>query len=378
MSADAFEQGTAKSEAGPARGRGAQVEYAAVAKRYAAISALAPTSLEVHSGEFFSIIGPSGSGKTTLLGVTAGFIAPSGGRILVDGRDIVGVPPFQRNIGMVFQNYSLFPHMTVAENIGFPLRMRKIGKAAAAAQIKRMLEVVRLGGMANRYPAQLSGGQQQRVALARAAIYNPVLLLMDEPLSALDKNLREEMQREIKAFQQVLGSTVIYVTHDQYEAASMSHRIAIMNGGHVVQVGVPRELYENPRNRFVASFLGEANLFEVGSHAPNPGGGTMVHTRHGFSLHAAAAAPPGERFVVCVRPEKIFFSSEPSAAVNRLTGTVSDVVYSSGMVRYRVRVAPDVEIIQKMAAGGAARQFEVGESASLVWDASDCQLVTDN
>jgi ABC-type spermidine/putrescine transport systems, ATPase components len=178
-----------------------------VTKQYGNLYALHPTSLEVESGEFFSIIGPSGSGKTTMLGVTAGFIPPTDGQILVDGRDLVGIPPFQRNIGMVFQNYSLFPHMTVAQNIGFPLRMRKLGRAEADERIKRMLGVVRLGGMADRYPAQLSGGQQQRVALARAAVYDPVLLLMDEPLSALDKNLREEMQREIKAFQQALGAT---------------------------------------------------------------------------------------------------------------------------------------------------------------------------
>ena len=282
---------------GAARRRGARVVYDGVTKQYGNLYALHPTSLEIESGEFFSIIGPSGSGKTTLLGVTAGFIPPTDGQILVDGRDLVGIPPFQRNIGMVFQNYSLFPHMTVAQNIGFPLRMRKLGRAEADERIKRMLGVVRLGGMADRYPAQLSGGQQQRVALARAAVYDPVLLLMDEPLSALDKNLREEMQREIKAFQQALGATVIYVTHDQYEASSMSHRIAIMNGGRVAQIGSPRELYENPRNRFVASFLGEANLFEVRRHEPAAGNRTLVETGQGFRIHAAgiAAARKGLR-----------------------------------------------------------------------------------
>ncbi|MBS0559823.1 MAG: ABC transporter ATP-binding protein [Proteobacteria bacterium] len=359
---------------GPAA-NGAQVVYDGVAKRYGAVQALAPTSLEVASGEFFSIIGPSGSGKTTLLGVTAGFIPPSEGRILVDGRDLVGIPPFQRNLGMVFQHYSLFPHMTVAQNIGFPLRMRKVAKAEAGAQIKRILDVVRLSGMADRYPAQLSGGQQQRVALARAAVYNPSLLLMDEPLSALDKNLREEMQREIKAFQQVLGATVIYVTHDQHEASAMSHRIAIMNGGQVAQVGRPRDLYDNPRNRFVASFLGEANLFEVARHAPAPGGGTVIETPQGLTLRAADA-PPDSRFVVCVRPEKIALKSGDGggAECNRLTGTVSDVVHSSGTVHHRVRVAPEVEINQR-STGGAGRQFEVGEAVSVTWAPGDTQLV---
>jgi len=366
-----------EATAGSQRRRGARVVYDGVTKQYGNLYALHPTSLEIESGEFFSIIGPSGSGKTTLLGVTAGFIPPTDGQILVDGRDLVGIPPFQRNIGMVFQNYSLFPHMTVAQNIGFPLRMRKLGRAEADERIKRMLGVVRLGGMADRYPAQLSGGQQQRVALARAAVYDPVLLLMDEPLSALDKNLREEMQREIKAFQQALGATVIYVTHDQYEASSMSHRIAIMNGGRVAQIGSPRELYENPRNRFVASFLGEANLFEVRRHEPAPGNRTLVETGQGFRIQAAGSPPPGKGFVLCVRPERISVGEAKSAAANQLTGTVSDVVYSSGTAHYRIRVAPDMEINQKIQAGSMARQFEIGETVHLTWDESDSQLIAE-
>ena len=183
------------------------------------MTALQPTSLTIEPGEFFSLIGPSGSGKTTLLGVTAGYIAPSSGHIRVDDRDLIGVPPFKRNIGMVFQNYSLFPHMSVAENIAFPLRMRRVGRVRTEERVKRMLAMVRLEGMGERRPSQLSGGQQQRVALARAAIYDPLLLLMDEPLSALDKNLREQMQFEVKQFQEALGATVLYVTHDQAEAA---------------------------------------------------------------------------------------------------------------------------------------------------------------
>lgn len=378
MNKDEINQGAATTSGeGTDKRRGARLVYDQITKQYGSFYALSPISLEVESGEFFSIIGPSGSGKTTLLGVTAGFIPPTDGQILVDGRDLVGIPPFQRNIGMVFQNYSLFPHMTVAQNIGFPLRMRKVGRAEADERIKRMLEVVRLSGMADRYPAQLSGGQQQRVALARAAVYDPALLLMDEPLSALDKNLREEMQREIKAFQQVLGATVIYVTHDQYEASAMSHRIAIMNGGRVAQVGSPRELYEKPRNRFVASFLGEANLFEVVGHEPAADGGTLIQTRHDFRLKAAGAPPPGKDFVVCVRPEKISVRPEETAGENRLSGTVSDVVYSSGTVQYRIRVAPDMEINQKIQTGGMIRQFEVGDTMHLSWGEGDNQLIAE-
>ncbi len=358
-------------------GRGARVVYDKVAKQYGVFRALTPTSLEIESGEFFSIIGPSGSGKTTLLGVTAGFIPPTEGRILVDGRDLVGVPPFQRNIGMVFQNYSLFPHMTVAQNIGFPLRMRKMGHAAAKERIRRMLGIVRLDGLADRYPTQLSGGQQQRVALARAAVYDPLLLLMDEPLSALDKNLREEMQREIKAFQQTLGTTVIYVTHDQHEASSMSHRIAIMNGGHVVQVGSPRELYENPRNRFVASFLGEANLFEVTGHDPAPENQTLLETRQGFRI-SAAGKPPGGRFFLCVRPERISVMPTGSPVANLLPGIVTDVIYSSGTAHYRIKVAPDTEVNQKIQTNSMAKQYKVGETVYLSWDARDSQLIAED
>src|SRR5690242_2303591 len=204
---------------------GAAVQFIALEKRYGTVTALLPTNLDVRSGEFFAIIGPSGSGKSTLLGVTAGFIPASGGHILVDGRDLVGEPPYTRNIGMVFQNYSLFPHMSVAENIAFPLKMRRLAAAEVAAKVARMLEIVRLAGFGDRRPQQLSGGQQQRVALARAAVYDPILLLMDEPLGALDKNLREEMQEEIKRFQAAIGTTVIYVTHDQQEAACMADRI---------------------------------------------------------------------------------------------------------------------------------------------------------
>ncbi|MEA2780853.1 MAG: putative spermidine/putrescine transport system ATP-binding protein [Rhodospirillaceae bacterium] len=377
MNKDSFDRSASSPVTAPSSRCGARVVYDRVTKQYGTLHALFPTSLEIESGEFFSIIGPSGSGKTTLLGVTAGFIPPTDGQILVDGRDLVGIPPFQRNIGMVFQNYSLFPHMTVAQNIGFPLRMRKIGRAEADERIKRMLGVVRLGGMAERYPTQLSGGQQQRVALARAAVYDPVLLLMDEPLSALDKNLREEMQREIKAFQQALGTTVIYVTHDQYEASSMSHRIAIMNGGRVAQIGSPRELYEHPRNRFVASFLGEANLFEVTRHEPAAGNQTLVETGQGFRIHAAGRPAPGAGFVLCVRPERISVSPEKTLAANQLAGTVTDVVYSSGTAHYRIRVAPDMEINQKIQAGSMARQFEVGETVHLSWDASDSQLIAE-
>lgn len=237
---------------------GARLSLRKVAKRYDEIVALHPTSLEVEPGEFFSLIGPSGSGKSTLLGSIAGFIPPSSGRIELDGEDVVSVPPYRRNVGMVFQNYALFPHMTIFENIAFPLRLRKLPSSEIRERVSRLLRMVRLPNFGSRVPSQLSGGQQQRVALARAAVYDPRLLLMDEPLGALDKNLREEMQYEIKEFHRQIAATILYVTHDQEEAATMSDRIAIMNHGDVVQYGKPRDLYEHPRNAFVASFLGDA------------------------------------------------------------------------------------------------------------------------
>ena len=243
--------------------RGAALEFAGLGKRYGAVAALLPTDLTIAPGEFFAVLGPSGSGKSTLLGTVAGFVAPSGGRVLIDGIDITAAPPHRRNIGMVFQNYALFPYLSVAQNIAFPLKMRRLKRAEIAARVTRALEMVRLAGFADRMPAQLSGGQQQRVALARAAVYDPPLLLMDEPLGALDKNLREEMQEELRQFHRGVGATILYVTHDQQEAASMADRMAIMNHGAIEQVGPPHELYERPRNSFVARFLGEANMFGI-------------------------------------------------------------------------------------------------------------------
>lgn len=355
---------------------GEAVSYDGVAKEYGEVVALHATTMTIERGEFFSIIGPSGSGKTTLLGVTAGFIPPSRGGVLVGGRDLVGVPPFQRNIGMVFQSYSLFPYMTVAQNIGFPLRMRKLSRGDQDEKIKRMLEMVRLVDMGDRYPRQLSGGQQQRVALARAAIYDPVLLLMDEPLSALDKNLREDMQRELKAFQAMLGMTVIYVTHDQHEAASMSHRIAIMNRGSVTQVGAPRELYDRPANRFVAGFLGEANIFEVESYKSVDATHTIIESREGFRI-VSAERPPAATFAVCVRPERMRVHIDQSNTINQLAGVITDVVHSAGMIHYRIRIASGKELNQKISMNSAAPSFDVGQNVTLSWTAQDSQLVAE-
>lgn len=358
--------------------RGATVEYVEIAKSYGSVHALLPTTLTVEAGEFFSIIGPSGSGKTTLLGVTAGFIPPTSGHILVDGRDLIGVPPFKRNIGMVFQNYSLFPHMSVAENIGFPLRMRKVGRAETAERVDRMLEMVRLHGMAERRPLQLSGGQQQRVALARAAVYNPLLLLMDEPLSALDKNLREEMQYEVKRFQETLGATVLYVTHDQNEAASMSHRIAIINEGRIEQFGTARQMYERPNSRFVASFLGEANIFEV-ANLERRGSGAIAVTPEGFRFAVQTVPAADGPLCICVRPESIAVSDKTAEeADNRLSGRLIDVTYTAGSIRYKVEVRPGLVVAQRMAVARQVGLLETGAEVHLQWSDADTLLIDDS
>lgn len=356
--------------------KGSEVRYEEIEKRYTSTYALRPTTLEIKAGEFFSIIGPSGSGKSTLLAVTVGFVSPSAGRILVNGSNIVSVPPFRRNIGMVFQSYSLFPHMTAAENIAFPLRMRKISSGEMRKDVDRALAMVRLEGLGNRRPAQLSGGQRQRVALARAAVYDPDLLLMDEPLSALDKNLREEMQNEIKEFQRALGATVLYVTHDQNEATTMSDRIAIMNKGAIEQVGSSQEIYERPSNRFVASFLGDAVMFEVAAMSGS-GSTRQVETVEGFTLKTTSPVPPVKSLAVCVRPEHISLTNEKTGADNCLHGTVVDSAFVSGALVYRIQLDAGVNIRHRISFREDHCYPVNGETVFLSWSSSRTLLVGD-
>src|SRR6516165_1927326 len=241
-------------------GRGAKVTLKDLEKNYDRATAVAGVSLDIHSGEFLTLLGPSGSGKTTTLMMIAGFEIPTRGDIAIDGTSVVAQPSYRRNIGMVFQNYALFPHLTAADNIGFPLKPRGIGKADRTRLVGEALELVHLSAFGGRYPRQLSGGQQQRIALARAVVFRPRLLLMDEPLGALDKQLRENLQLEMRRLHADLGITFIYVTHDQAEALTMSDRVAVMNEGVIAQVGAPEDLYDRPQSRFVASFIGESNF----------------------------------------------------------------------------------------------------------------------
>jgi putative spermidine/putrescine transport system ATP-binding protein len=290
-----------------------KLKLTGVSKRYQNVIALNETDLAVKTGEFVTFLGPSGSGKTTLLNIVAGMVPPSTGHILIDDRDVTHVSARERDLGMVFQNYALVPHLTVFENVAFPLRIRKVPNVEIAKRVTEVLEIVRLVHLADRKPDALSGGQRQRVSIARAIVYNPSLILMDEPLGALDKKLREQLQEEISLLHRNLGITVIYVTHDQHEALSMSDRIVLMNNGRIEQTGTPQQLYRSPRSIFAADFLGEANLLPARAE---PGGAScVIEGSHRIALPAGHAARDGERLKIMIRPEHIRISeSAPTGA----------------------------------------------------------------
>jgi len=318
------------------------IRFEAVSKHYGGVRALDRVSLEVEPGEFLTLLGPSGSGKTTLLMVLAGFSRPTSGRVLVGGEDVTRTPPHRRDFGVVFQSYALFPHMTVAQNVGYPLRMRNRPRAEIARKVADALALVRLEGLADRRPDQLSGGQKQRVALARAIVFEPRVLLMDEPLSALDKKLREAMQIEIRRLHERLGITTIYVTHDQREALTLSDRVAVIDGGRIRQLDPPRLLYEEPRSRFVAEFVGEVNLIEARFASVN--GSTMRVRAPALGIEIVTDRPvpalPGEPLWVAVRPEKMSIAKSPPAETghNCVTGEVFDIEYLGDVSVYHVRL----------------------------------------
>lgn len=358
---------------------GAAVRFDRVEKHYqgGAVTAVDGVSIDIATGEFLTLLGPSGSGKTTTLMMLAGFETPTAGEIYVDGEAIAAVPPFRRNIGMVFQSYALFPHMTVGENIAFPLKLRKIAKSAAATSTREVLDLVGLPDYEARYPRQLSGGQQQRVALARALVFDPRVLLMDEPLGALDKQLRERLQLEIKALHDQLGVTIVYVTHDQQEALVMSDRIAVMNGGKIEQIGTPTELYDEPASRFVASFIGESNFLSgrlLAADGPEavvevPGVGTL-RTRT-TDQHA-----PGAEVALTVRPEKIIFATETEdAALNSVGATIESVVFVGDAYRYEVRLGGGHPVVVKCQHRAGVAQHGRGEQVNLAWHIADGRLV---
>ncbi len=348
-------------------------------KAFGTAAAVDDISLDVPPGAFVSLLGPSGSGKTTTLNLIAGFLAADAGDILIDDRSVADVPPHKRNIGMVFQSYSLFPHMTVAENVGFPLRMRTtLTRDAARQRIVEMLTLVQLAHLESRYPRQLSGGQQQRVAMARALVSRPRLLLMDEPLGALDKKLREQMQAEIKHIHRSVGTTIIYVTHDQSEALTMSDRVVVMHRARIAQIGTPRELYESPANAFVADFLGDSNLIG-GTIAQPRAGGFAVKIGNGAVIHAGSApggAAIGDRIFVLIRPEDMAVcpaNAGDTDGLDRLLGTVTGISYHGDAFKLDVAVGSDIVRIKVSRSQGGA--FEIGRRVLLTWTANAARLL---
>jgi spermidine/putrescine ABC transporter ATP-binding subunit len=349
--------------------KGAEVRLEGLVKTFGPVRAVDGVTLTVRAGEFLTLLGPSGSGKTTTLACIAGFAVPTEGDVLIQGRVVTFEPPFKRNVGMVFQNYALFPHMTVAQNLAFPLRMRKLPAAVARERVAGVLALVQLEGLEGRYPRQLSGGQQQRVALARALVFEPPVLLMDEPLGALDKKLRTDMQLELKHLQARLGVTVIYVTHDQEEALTLSDRIAVMNRGRIEQLGEPLEVYETPRTRFVAEFIGESNLVE-GTVAPAAGGGLVLVTRAGLCLPIRpGSARAGEAATVLLRPEKIAIAVEGGPGDAPIVdGEVAEAIYLGETVRYVVRAAGGQRLTIKQPNLAPSGALKVGTRVGLRWD----------
>ena len=334
-------------------------------------------NLTLPKGEFLTMLGPSGSGKTTCLMMLAGFETATHGEIKIDGVSINNIPPHKRGIGMVFQNYALFPHMTIAENLAFPLEVRKIGKSDREAKVKRALDMVEMGSFGGRRPAQLSGGQQQRVALARALVFEPELVLMDEPLGALDKQLREKMQFEITHLAHNLGITTVYVTHDQTEALTMSDRVAVFDDGRIQQIAPPAELYENPQNSFVAQFIGENNTLH-GVVKKISGNACVVQLDSGEEIDAMPVnvSKVGDRTTVSIRPERVEFDkTRLKKGAHTLKAEVLEFIYMGDIFRTRLRVAGNHEFIIKSRNAPDQVRLQPGQQIEIGWLPEDCRAL---
>ncbi len=359
-----------------AGGRSPPLTIRGLSKRYGSTVALHGVDLDVGAGEFVTLLGPSGSGKTTLLMMLAGFVRPDAGSVKVGEEEIVVTPPHKRNVGMVFQNYALFPHMNVLGNIAFPLRQRRVGRKEIAERVRQALDLVQLAGLAERRVDQLSGGQKQRVALARAIVFEPRILLMDEPLSALDKKLREQMQIEIRHLHERLGMTTVYVTHDQREAITMSDRIAVMNLGRIVQLDAPERLYVRPRTRFVAEFIGESCLLPVEVD------GRQARFRGMILKTAERPASEAVRQWLIVRPEKLAIvdGDVDGTAVNLFEGTVKELIYQGDSVLCYValRGGGDVTVRNYSRGEILAKMPAVGQPIRLALDREDASLVCED
>ena len=334
-----------------------------LSKRYGPVTALAPTDLSIASGELLTVLGPSGSGKTTLLQVICGLVEPTAGRLLIDGVDQTDTPANQRRMGVVFQNYALFPHLTVQENVAFPLDVRKIAPAEMQRRVTDALEMVGLGALRARFPRELSGGQQQRVALARCFVYQPSVILMDEPLGALDRKLRETMQIEIKRLHRQTGATIIFVTHDQDEALALSDRICLMNNARVEQIGTPQDIYERPQTIFAAEFIGISNVLR----GEVTGDGTALATADG--IVPIPKQPAGQRAAAVIRPEHMRISNEPGA----LRGMVTESVYAGAETRLLVTLGSGAVVTIRRAP--ALPPLALGDSVGVFWSAEHVRVL---
>jgi len=356
------------------RGASLPIVLRQITKTYGGVCALDHVDLDIASGEFLTLLGPSGSGKTTLLMVLAGFTRPDFGSLKFGDTEVIRLAPHLRDVGMVFQNYALFPHMDVAANIGFPLRLRGVGKIEARRRIEAALELVQLGGYGARRVDQLSGGQRQRVALARAVVFEPRILLMDEPLSALDKQLRERMQIELRRLHETLGMTTVYVTHDQREALTVSDRVAVVKAGRIIQLDTPRRLYERPANRFIAEFVGESTILPV-----QWSNGACICA--GQALKLPDGPVPEGRCALLLRPERLRLvdATTPAATFNILRGTVTSLIYQGESILLQARLAQGQDVALRAIAGGAGTQRlpQPGEAIAVGVAPEDTVLIAD-
>ena len=352
------------------------VELQQLSKSFGSTVAVDSIDVRVDKGEFFSLLGPSGCGKTTTLRMVAGFVKPSSGEIRIGGKNVTALPPERRGIGIVFQNYAIFPHMHVYDNIAFGLRMRKMPQSEIGRRVGSALDQVGLSGYAARYQRQLSGGEQQRVALARVLVTEPNILLLDEPLSALDKKLREEMKYWIKELQNSLGITTIYVTHDQGEALTMSDRIAVMEGGAIMQIGTPREIYEHPLNRFVTEFIGESNILQVRVAGRDGASCRLALGPDTFDAPAREGIGEGAEVSLAIRPEQVLLGDEADGAPVRLRAKVRDVSYQGAIIRYRLDLHGQ-ELIAEVPNRGGRAVFGPNEEVEIAWPSVASEILAD-